>query len=494
MLNRLVRTLTCGAAAAALAGCAVGPNYMRPSAPVAAAYKEQPKGQSEGQSQGQGWRPVQPADLAPRGEWWSVFQDPTLSALEARVAINNQNVVAAEAAYRQAEATVREQRAALFPAIDLGGGATRSGGGRGSSGTVITSGGGSVVTGVTGRSQNTYRASANASWEPDVWGRIRRTIEGARGQAQASEADLAGATLSAQGSLASDYFGLRSTDAQIALLTEVVDGYRRSLQITQNRFNAGVAPHSDVLQAQSQLTSAQGDLTNLANTRAAFEHAIAVLVGETPSSFSLPADPNWKGIVPQIPAGLPSALLQRRPDIAGAERRAAAASAQIGVQEAAFFPSLTLTGSYGFSATELGSLFDAPASVWSFGGSLAQTLFDAGATRARVREARAAYDQAVAEYRQTVLAAFQDVEDQLAAQRVLAEEQAYRAQSADAAQAAATMVLNQYKAGQVDYTSVVTAQATALNARRTLVQSTASRQTTAVSLVQALGGGWTAPF
>lgn len=490
MPNCHLRSLVCSAAAAALCGCAVGPNYQRPAVPVAPAYKEQVKAQGRAE----GWSPARPADLAPRGDWWSVFEDPTLAALEARVAISNQNVVAAEAAYRQAEALVREQRAALLPAIDLGAGATRSGGGRGSSGTVISSGGGSVVTGVSGRSQNTYRASLGASWEPDVWGRIRRTIEGARGSAQASEADLAAATLSAQATLASDYFDLRQTDVQVALLTEVVDGYRRSLQIAQNRFDAGIAPHSDALQAQSQLTSAEGDLADLERTRAAFEHAIAVLVGETPSSFSLPADPTWKAVVPQIPAGVPSDLLQRRPDIAAAERRAASASAQIGVQEAAFFPSLTLSGSYGFSATALGGLFDAPASVWSFGGSIAQTVFDAGATRARVSEARAGYDQAVAQYRQTVLAAFQDVEDQLAAQRVLAREQGYRAQSAEAAQAAATMVLNQYKAGQVVYSDVVTAQASALNARRTLVQATASRQTTAVALVQALGGGWTAPF
>ena len=487
MQNRFVRSLISSAAAAALCGCAVGPNYVRPSTPVAPAFKEQG-------GKAQGWNPAQPADLAPRGDWWSLFNDPTLAALEARVAISNQNVVAAEAAYRQAEGLVREDRAALLPTIDLGGGGTRSGGGSGSSGTVITSGGGSVVTGGSGRSSNTYRASANASWEPDVWGRIRRTIEGARGSAQASEADLAAAKLSAQGALASDYFSLRQNDAEISLLTEVVDGYRRSLQITQNRFNAGIAPHSDVLQAQTQLASAQGDLADIGRTRAAFEHAIAVLVGETPSTFSLAADPNWKAVVPEVPAGLPSNLLQRRPDIAGAERRAAAASAQIGVQEAAWFPSLTLTGSYGFSASEIGRLFNVSSSVWSYGASVAQTLFDGGATAARVSEARAAYDQAVAQYRQTVLAAFQDVEDQLAAQRVLATEWEYRRQSAEAGQLAATMMLNQYKEGQVAYTDVVTAQATALTARRTLVQATGTRQTTAVALVQGLGGGWTAPF
>jgi NodT family efflux transporter outer membrane factor (OMF) lipoprotein len=481
MPNRFVRRLISTAAAAALCGCAVGPDYVRPSTPVAPAYKEQ------------GWNPAQPADLSPRGDWWGLFSDPALNGLEARVAVSNQNVAAAEAAYRQAEALVREQRAALLPSIDLTGGATRSGGGSGSGGTVVNAGGGTVVTSG-GGSKSTYRASVGASWEADVWGRIRRSVESARGSAQASEADLAAATLSAQATLAADYFDLRQTDLQIALLQQVTAGYQRAQQITQNRFNAGIAPHSDLLQAQSQLASAQADLADLSSSRAAFEHAIAVLVGETPESFSLAADPNWTATAPEIPAGLPSTLLQRRPDIAAAERRAAAASAQIGVETAAWFPSLTLTGSYGFSAAELGKLFAASASVWSYGASVAETLFDAGATRARVSGARAAYDQSVAQYRQTVLAAFQDVEDQLAAQRALAAQQALRRQAAEASEQAATMVFNQYKEGQVAYTDVVTAQAAALTARRTLVQTTAARQTTAVALIQALGGGWTASF
>jgi NodT family efflux transporter outer membrane factor (OMF) lipoprotein len=481
MPNRFVRRLISTAAAAALCGCAVGPDYVRPSTPVAPAYKEQ------------GWNPAQPADLSPRGDWWGLFSDPALNGLEARVAVSNQNVAAAEAAYRQAEALVREQRAALLPSIDLTGGATRSGGGSGSGGTVVNAGGGTVVTSG-GGSKSTYRASVGASWEADVWGRIRRSVESARGSAQASEADLAAATLSAQATLAADYFDLRQTDLQIALLQQVTAGYQRAQQITQNRFNAGIAPHSDLLQAQSQLASAQADLADLSSSRAAFEHAIAVLVGETPESFSLAADPNWTATAPEIPAGLPSTLLQRRPDIAAAERRAAAASAQIGVETAAWFPSLTLTGSYGFSAAELGKLFAASASVWSYGASVAQALFDAGATRARVSGARAAYDQSVAQYRQTVLAAFQDVEDQLAAQRALAAQQALRRQAAEASEQAATMVFNQYKEGQVAYTDVVTAQAAALTARRTLVQTTAARQTTAVALIQALGGGWTASF
>jgi NodT family efflux transporter outer membrane factor (OMF) lipoprotein len=335
--------------------------------------------------------------------------------------------------------------------------------------------------------------SASASWAPDVWGRIRRGIEGARANAQASDADLAAARLSAQAALATDYFDLRQTDADIALLTETVAGYQKSLQIAQNRYTAGIAPHSDALQAQSQLATTQANLADLQRTRAAFEHAIAVLTGQTPETFNLPAEPSWSAAIPQVPAGVPSTLLQRRPDIAAAERRAAAASAQIGVETAAYFPDLTLTGSYGYAGGELGRLFTVSNSVWSIGFSAAETLFNGGLTRARVRGARAAYDQAVAQYRQTVLAGLQEVEDQLAATRVLAEEHALRASAARDADLAAAMVLNQYKAGQVDYTSVVTAQVNALNARQSLVQAAAARQTAAVALIQAIGGGWAAP-
>jgi NodT family efflux transporter outer membrane factor (OMF) lipoprotein len=458
----------------------VGPNYSRPTLALAPAFKEQ------------GWTPAQPADLAPRGDWWTIFDDPTLSTLAAQVNISNQNVVAAEAAYRQAQALVAEQRAALFPTLSLSGDGTRSGSGQGGSATVVT-GSGTIVGGLGGRTSTTYRMSADASWAPDIWGAVRRGIEGARANAQASEADLAGARLSAQATLVTDYFDLRMTDAEIALLTETVAGYQRSLQIAQNRYNAGVAPHSDALQAQSLLATTQADLTDLARTRAAFEHAIAVLVGQTPETFSLPADPKWTAAIPQVPSAVPSILLQRRPDIAGAERRAASASAQIGVQTAAYFPNLALTGSYGFAGSELGTLFNASNSLWSFGASAAQTLFNGGLTGARVRGARAAYDQAAAQYRQTVLAALQEVEDQLAATRVLADEYKYRQSAARDADLAATMVLNQYREGQVDYTSVVTAQVSALNARQALVQAAAARQTAAAALIQALGGGWTTP-
>ena len=476
--------LVTAAAASALCACAVGPNYVRPSVTTAPVFKEP--------AHAAGWTPVQPADTELKTDWWTLFNDSTLSDLEARVAISNQNVAAAEAAYRQAEALVKEQKAAFFPTLSLDASGTRAGnGGGGGSGTIITTPGGAVSTG-SGKASSTYRASLGASWEPDVWGRIRRSVESAGANAQASAADLAAAKLSAQGALATDYFDLRELDAETALLQTTVEGYQQSLKIAQNRFNAGIAPHSDVLQAESQLTSTQADLADLERQRAAFEHAIAVLTGQAPETFALAAQPNWSPSIPEVPTGVPSVLLQRRPDVAAAERHAAAASAQIGVAVAAYFPSLTLTGSYGYSASELGKLFSASNSLWSYGLSAAETLFDGGLRKGQVSAARAGYDQAVAQYRQAALTAFQNVEDQLAATRALAAEYELRRQSAVAAEGAAQMVVNQYRAGQVVYTNVVTAQATALSARRSLVQAGASRQTTAVALIQGLGGGWRA--
>jgi NodT family efflux transporter outer membrane factor (OMF) lipoprotein len=463
----------------ALAGCAVGPNYVRPSAPISPTFKETA-----------GWTPAAPADALERGDWWTLFNDPVLSGLEQRVQVNNQNIIAAEAAYRQARSLVREQQAALFPTVDLTGGATRSGGGSNSTSTTVDANGNPVTTGSSG-SQSSYRATLGASWEPDVWGRIRRTIESARANAQASAADLAAAQLSAQGELAADYFGLREADAEMALDQATVAAYQRTLQIATNQYNAGIAPHSDVLQAQTQLDNAKANLVGAQRTRDTFEHAIAVLVGEAPGNFDLPPA-QWVQNVPDIPPGVPSTLLQRRPDIASAERRMASSNAQIGVATAAFFPDLTLTGSYGSATTELASLFSASA-LWSYGAQVAQTVFDAGARRAQVSQARAAYDQTVAQYRQTVLTALQDVEDQLIAAKVLAAQYELFRSASVAADGAEQMVVNRYQAGQVSYTDVVTAQTAAYTARRALVQAQAQRQSTAVALIQSLGGGWHAP-
>jgi NodT family efflux transporter outer membrane factor (OMF) lipoprotein len=462
--------------AATLGGCAVGPTYVRPSAPTSPTYKE-----------ATGWTPAAPADLLERGDWWTLFGDPVLNDLAARVQVSNQNIVAAEAAYRQARAAVSEQRAALFPTVNLTGSATRSGSGSGGGTTTVV--GGDVVSG--GGSRTTYRASLGGTWEPDVWGRIRRSIEAAKDQAQGSAADLAAARLSAQGEMATDYFGLRAADIELALDQASVAAYQRALTIADNRYKAGLAPHSDVLQAQTQLANAEADLAGVTQTRATYEHAIAVLTGQAPGSFTLAPVADWAGKAPEIPPGLPSALLQRRPDIAAAERRVAAANAQIGVQVSAYFPAVTLTGSYGFASSELGNLFNASNAVWSYGVSAAETLLDFGARRARVRQAKAAHDQAVAQYRQTVLTALQDVENQLIATRVLAEQEALRRQASAAADATEQMMANRYQAGQVSYTEVVTTQTAAYSARRALAQATAQRQSTAVALIQALGGGWT---
>jgi NodT family efflux transporter outer membrane factor (OMF) lipoprotein len=472
-------------ACAALTGCAVGPNYVRPSAPLSPTFKE-----------AAGWSPAAPADTLDRGDWWTLFGDPILNGLAAKVQVNNQNVIAAEAAYREARAVVSEQRANLFPTVDLTGSGTRSGSGGGSKGgggTVITGAGGTtIVTGGGGSSSSTqYRAGIGATWEPDIWGAVRRGIEGAKSTAQATAAQLAAAQLSAQGELATDYFGLREADAEIAIDQATITAYQRALTIAQNRYNAGVTVRSDVYQATTQLANAQADLAGLSQQRANFEHAIAVLVGEAPGNFTLASAP-WVGTVPAIPAVVPSTLLQRRPDIASAERKVQAANAQIGVQTAAFFPTVSLTGSYGYAASELGHLISSSNSLWSYGASVAETLFDGGARIARVKQAKATHDQTVAQYRETVLEALQDVENQLIATKVLAQQAALRVQASAAADAAERIVINQYQSGQISYTDVVTAETTAYTARRAVAQSAAQRQTTAVALIQSLGGGWKA--
>lgn len=449
-----------GACTLALAGCAAGPAYHTPSAPLSAEYKE-----------AQGWRPAAPADLLEKGPWWELFGDATLNALARQVEVDNQNVAAAAARYAQARAVVAEQRASLFPVVTLDASANRSGGG------------GETRTG------NQYRVNIGASWEPDVWGRLRAGVGSAQASAQASAADLAAARLSAQGELAVDYIGLRQADAQLALLAQTVEGYQRVLQITQNRVDAGIAPSSDLLQAKTQLANASADRLTVQRQRAQLEHAAAVLLGKAPADFTLAPAP-WTLRVPEIPAGLPSTLLERRPDIAAAERRVAAANAQIGIARSAYFPSLSLGGNAGVAGSQLGGLFSAANSLWSLGLSAAQAVFNAGATGARVDQASAARDVAVANYRQAVLAALADVEDQLAASKVLAQQQSLRESSAASASQVEQQMLNRYRAGQVSYTEVVTAQVTALNAKRALLQAQADRQSTAVALVQALGGGW----
>jgi NodT family efflux transporter outer membrane factor (OMF) lipoprotein len=462
------------------AGCMVGPNYHRPTVPISPAYKE-----------AEGWTPAQPSDAADRSDWWTVFGDPTLNDLERRVQVSNQTLAAAEAAYRAAHALVAEDQAALWPVITANGSVTVSGGGSNTTTGAATPGGTTSGTGsASGRgTQTLYRASLGATWAPDIWGAVRRNIRSAKASAQASAALVANARLSAQTELAADYISLRQLDEQKRDLDGTVVAYGRTLTITQNKYAAGNAARSEVLTARSQLESAQASDTDLAQQRARMEHAIAILAGQTPASLTLPSAP-WTLKVRQIPAGIPSTLLQRRPDIANAERTAAAQSEQIGVAVAAFFPNLTLTGDGGFQAPNIGQLFNLSNSFWSVGAQVAETIFQGGARTAKVRQARALYEQAVANYRQTVLTAFGQVEDNMAARRVYETEEAQLLRAYADAAAGLTIAQNEYAAGTVDFTTVDTAQITALGAQRALVQMQANRLTTAVSLIEALGGGW----
>jgi NodT family efflux transporter outer membrane factor (OMF) lipoprotein len=452
------------AASLLLAGCGglpLAPIYEVPAVDTPLEFKE-----------GRGaWVPAAPADTLERGPWWELFDDPVLNGLESQVEVSNQNVAAAVAAYAQARALTREQRAGLFPRVDLDVRTNRTGG-------------------PDTPSRSTYQWSIGATWEPDVFGRLRLAVDSARAGEQIAQADLAAAQLAAQGELAANYFGLRETDVLYALQAQTLAGYTRSLQITHNRYEAGVVARTDELQAESQLANSQADLLTLERQRATFEHAIAVLVGKAPANFSLPVDPRWNVQVPAIPPEVPSILLQRRPDVASAERRVAQANAQIGIARAGFFPSLNLTGSLGASAATIGDLFRASNLVWALGSSIAQMIFDAGATSARVDQARGALDEAAARYRQLVLTAFQDVEDQLVALRVLIQQQTFRQQASRASDLVEQQVLNRYQAGQVNYTEVITAQQNAAAARRALVQAQIDHQLAAVSLIQALGGGW----
>ena len=452
--------LTLLALGAILAGCSVGPAYQVPGTPQPAAFKELA-----------GWVPAAPADALERGPWWQLFNDPILDDLANGIEVSNQNVAAAVANYAQARALVQQQRAALFPSVNLQLSGDRSG--------------------VRGQgADNAYRLNLGGSWEPDVWGRLRAGVTAAQASAEATAADLASARLSAQGELAANYFTVRQLDAARALLADTIAGYERVLQITQNRFNVGIVARTDVLQAQTQLANARNDELSLVRQRAQAEHAIAILLGKAPGDFSLAPLPEWRVTVPEVPVGVPSTLLQRRPDIAAAERDVAAANADIGVARSAYFPNIGLSASGGTGGSRVSDLFSVSNAAWSFGLSAAQSIFNAGATRASVAAAEARHQAAVARYRQTVLNAFADVEDQLSATRVLAQQQELRRQASEAANLVEQQILNQYKAGQVSYTEVVQAQVTALNARRALVQVQADRQTVAVALIQALGGGW----
>jgi len=455
----------------AFAGCTVGPDYVRPAAPAPVAYKE-----------AEGWKRAEPQDHLPRGEWWRVFNDPRLDALEAQVVIDNQTIKAAEARVREARALTQQAQAALFPIVSLNASAARSGvGSRSGNGSVNSQGG-------TG---NRYGITLDANWEIDVWGRVRRQIEAADANAQASAADLEAAKLSAQTLLATDYFLLRVQDAEIRLLNETIAAYERSLTLTQNQYNVGVAARSDVVQAQTQLKSTQAQAIDASVTRAQLEHAIAMLTGKAPVELSIAAD-ETPFAYPDIPLGVPSELLERRPDIASAERRAAAANAQIGVAQAAFFPSLTLSATGGFQSSVLSQLISLPNRFWSIGPAIAQTIFDAGLRRAQTEQAIAVYDETVANYRQTVLGGLQEVEDNLAALRILEQESGVQADAVRAARESLAIVTNQYRAGIANYLAVVVIQAATLSNERTALSIEARRLAATVQLIKALGGGFEA--
>jgi NodT family efflux transporter outer membrane factor (OMF) lipoprotein len=458
------------AGAAGLAGCTVGPDYVRPAVETPAAYKE-----------GLAWQPAQPRDDAARGNWWAAFGSPELDQMLSQVNVSNQTLIASAAQYRQSVALAEQARAAFFPTVTAGIQETRS----------RPSGTTGPVTGIATSKRTIYSTPVNFSWEADLWGRIRRSVEAGEATAQASAADIENARLSIQAQLAQNYFLLRALDAQKQLLDSTVEGYARSLEMTNNRYKMGVVARIDVAQAETQLKSTQAQSLDLGVQRAQLEHSIAVLLGRPPAGFALPVAP-LTTTPPPTPASVPADLLERRPDIAAAERRVAAANAQIGVAKAAWFPSATLSASYGFQSATAAQWFTLPSRFWSIGPALAETIFDGGRRRAVSDQAIAAYDASVANYRQAVLVGFQEVEDNLAALRILEEEARVQGEAAAAAQQSLEYSLNQYKAGITTYLQVVTAQATALSAQRAVADLLARRMTASVQLVKALGGGWDA--
>ncbi len=453
-----------------LASCAVGPDYVRPKVETPAAYKES-----------EGWKQAEPKDHLVRGAWWEIFNNTELNALEGQVNITNQNVAVAEAQFRQAQALVQVARAGYFPTLTAGAQATRSlrSGNLGSSSTS------------SGATINDFLAPLSASWALDVWGRVRRLVEANTASAQASGDLLESVRLLTQAQVAQDYFQLRTLDAQKKLLDETVVAYQTSLKLTQNRYASGVASRADVLQAETLLKSTQAQSIDIGVQRAQLEHAIAVLLGKPASTFSIPVLP-LTVLPPAVPVGVPSDLLERRPDVAAAERNMAAANAQIGVAKAAFFPTVTLNGSGGFESSDLSNWLTWPSRFWSLGAGISEAVFEGGLRKAQTAAARAAYDATVASYRQTVLAAFQQVEDNLAALRILEGEADVQQGAVQAARQSVTVALNQYKAGTVNYLTVIVVQAASLNNEITALTIQGRRMAAAVNLIQALGGGWSA--
>ncbi|ARP83442.1 RND transporter [Bordetella genomosp. 8] len=459
-----------------LSGCTVGPDYARPDMAIPTAYKESPP---RNPPQSGAWKTAQPGQIDATRNWWEIYGDSTLNDLETQATAANQTIAQAAAQYRQARALVQQARAAFWPQLGAGVSADRA--------RSIGNGGSKLG--------NTYTASLDAAWEPDLWGAVRRSVEASDASAQSSQAQLAAARLSVQATLAQDYLQLRVTDELKALFARTIAAFERSLKLTQSQYNAGVALRSDVALAEAQLRTAQASAIDLDTQRNQLEHAIAILTGRAPADFSLPAAPeSWQARVPDIPTGLPSELLERRPDIASAERLAASANAQIGVAQSAFYPDVTLSAAIGFSSGSAGlaQWFNTPGRIWSLGAALAETIFDGGLRSARVDEARAGFDAAAAQYKQTVLGGFQEVEDNLSNLRVLADESVAQDQAVTASRLSERLALAQYRAGTTTYLTVVTAQALTLSNERTAADLLGRRLLASVALIKATGGGWNA--
>ncbi len=463
--------------------CMVGPKYQRPSVSVPGAYKELPPPDA---AQASTWKQAQPNDSAAGGKWWEAFNDPQLNALEEQVNISNQNVLAAEAQFRAARDAVRIARSSLFPTIGAAPSYTNS-----RTSETLFNVRATNLGNLTSGQRNIYDFPVDISYQADVWGSIRRSARGAAESAQVSAAQLASARLGFQAALAQDYFELHGVDGEQALLQNTVKSYADYLQLTKDRFASGVASGADVAQAETQLKTAQAQLIDLGVARAQFEHAIAILVGKAPAEVTIAPAP-IKALPPTVPAGIPSDLLERRPDIAATERQMAVANEQIGIARAAFFPTVLLTGTAAFESGSFTDWFTWPSRLWSVGPQVAETVFDAGRRHAQSDLARAAFDAAVANYRQTVLTGFQQVEDNLAALKVLADEARAEDDAVQAAQKSLDVSTYQYKAGVASYLQVITAQTIALQDQVAAVNILTRRMTASVLLIEALGGGWNA--
>jgi NodT family efflux transporter outer membrane factor (OMF) lipoprotein len=477
------RSAICNCAALAVAlflsGCKVGPNYKTPSAAMAPSFKEEGAVAPPPSAPGVGWKHAEPGDDRIRGKWWESYGDAQLNTLEERVAVSNQSLKAALAQYTQALAAVQQYRSFYFPTLSVAPGYSRT---RVSETRPL-----GIPT--KGNPYTDLTAIGQASWEPDLWGNIRRSVQQQRANAQASAAELANVELSLRAELAMDYFELRGLDTQKQLLDDTIQQFQRYLQLTISRFHGGVATDADVAQAQTQLDQTKAQDIDVEVARAQYEHAIATLTGQPASTFSLPPAPLTLRL-PAVPVGVPSEMLERRPDVAAAERRAAAANEQIGIQIAAYYPQLNLTGTGGVESARPGILFQGPSALWSLGASASEVLFDAGRRHALTAEARAAYDAEVANYRQTVLQSFQDVEDQLAALSILNREAAAQQQTVGDAERSLQISTNQYKGGLTTYLQVITAQTVALTNQRTAADITTRQFAASVQLVKALGGSW----